>query len=194
MPAKLPDTEGRRHAMGFRTTLEGRSRIEEAARQSGRSVSQEIEARLEFSFAMDKYEADLKKSPISKMIDGDTESMFRSMTAAVGAAMAYLNKSWKTDVFARMAFRSGVEAVMDTVFLKHPLNIAGSDIELADLRKAQETGALYGRLLAASQDNPAVEEWLSQRAAELAAVEDPEKDPEAEKAKLLKNLVGTDAA
>ncbi|MCJ2093953.1 MULTISPECIES: hypothetical protein [unclassified Methylobacterium] len=194
MPAKLPETEGRRHAMGFRTTLEGKNRLEEAARLSGRSVSQEIEARLEHTFMLDKIEDALKKNPIGKMIDGDTESMFRNMTTAVGAAMAYLNKSWKNDVFARMAFRAGVEAVMDTIFLKHPLNIEGSGIALADLKKAQETGTLYGRLLAASQDNPAVEGWLSQRAAELGATENSERDADAEKAKLLKYLVGTDAA
>ena len=194
MPAKLPENEGRRFAMGFRTTAEGRARIEEAARASGRSVSQEIEARLEYSFAMDKFEEDLKKNPINKMIDEETESMFRGMSSAAGATMSYLNKSWKTDVFARLAFQSSINAFMGVFFSKHRLRNLPNNIPLDELKKAEETGALYGRLLAASQDNPEIEEWLSRRATELAASASSIEVAEAEKAKILKFLVGADAA
>lgn len=194
MPAKLPETEGRRYAMGFRTTLEGRTRIEEAARRSGRSVSQEIEARLEYSFAMDKHEEELSKSPVHKMIDEDTSKMLRWMETGAGAVMGYLNKSWKSDLFARMAVRASVFAAMETVFSKFKLDIDPEAVSLADLKKAEETGNLFGRILAASQDNPVIEEWISRRAAELAPGAADPVDETAEKNRLIKYLVGVDAA
>jgi TraY domain len=46
----LPQAEGKRHALALRVTAERRNALEEAAAQSGRSLSQEIEFRLEQSF------------------------------------------------------------------------------------------------------------------------------------------------
>lgn len=48
--AKLPPGEGRRVPLGMRTTLEMRARVERAAADSGRSLSQEVEFRLMQSF------------------------------------------------------------------------------------------------------------------------------------------------
>jgi hypothetical protein len=46
----LPPGDGKRHPLGIRTTARLARLIEEAARESGRSVAQEIEYRLEKSF------------------------------------------------------------------------------------------------------------------------------------------------
>ena len=46
--------------MGFRPTLEMRTRLERAARQSGKSLTNEIERRPEKSFLMDDIERYLK--------------------------------------------------------------------------------------------------------------------------------------
>lgn len=50
---RKPDIEAKRHAIGFRTTLDLKLRIEAAAAESRRSVAQEIELRLERSFDAD---------------------------------------------------------------------------------------------------------------------------------------------
>src|SRR5262245_32871740 len=44
---------GKRHALGLRVTAERRKALEEAATSSGRSISQEIESRLDQSFQQD---------------------------------------------------------------------------------------------------------------------------------------------
>lgn len=50
MPKKLPEGEGKRIPLNMRTTRETRDRLEKAAEQSGRSLAQELEIRLERSF------------------------------------------------------------------------------------------------------------------------------------------------
>ena len=46
----LPPTEGKRVPLNMRTTLDTRAKLEKAAKESGRSLAQEIEFRLEQSF------------------------------------------------------------------------------------------------------------------------------------------------
>jgi hypothetical protein len=53
----LPAGEGKRHALGIRTTAGLKAQIEAAAHTSGRSLAQEIEHRLEQSFADDLRES-----------------------------------------------------------------------------------------------------------------------------------------
>lgn len=50
MPKKLPEGEGKRVPLNMRTTRETRDRLEKAADESGRSLAQEVEIRLERSF------------------------------------------------------------------------------------------------------------------------------------------------
>lgn len=50
----LPPESGKRHPIGIRTTKELHDRVESAAKRSGRSIAQEIEFRLERSFAVDE--------------------------------------------------------------------------------------------------------------------------------------------
>lgn len=51
--AKLPKGEGKRVPLNMRTTKETRARLERAAADSGRSLVQEVEYRLEMSFRDD---------------------------------------------------------------------------------------------------------------------------------------------
>lgn len=50
MPRALKEEEGKRYTLGARTTLELNQALKAAAQKNGRSVSQEIELRLEQSF------------------------------------------------------------------------------------------------------------------------------------------------
>jgi hypothetical protein len=49
----LPDDVAKREAIGFRATTAMRRRLEAEATRSGRSISREIEIRLEQSFLLD---------------------------------------------------------------------------------------------------------------------------------------------
>lgn len=50
-----PPRPGERNPLGLRVTAEVKERLERAARESGRSISQEVEMRLERSFAADEH-------------------------------------------------------------------------------------------------------------------------------------------
>ncbi len=52
--AKLPPGEGKRTPLNMRTTRELRERLEREAADSGRSLAQEVEFRLERSFMIDE--------------------------------------------------------------------------------------------------------------------------------------------
>ena len=54
MAIKAADREGRRATLSVRLTPEGRTRLEQAASASGRSLAQEVEMRLEKSFNDDQ--------------------------------------------------------------------------------------------------------------------------------------------
>jgi len=53
MPGKDSATGGKRYPLNMRTTKEVRERLEEAAAESGRSLVQEVENRIEISFRYD---------------------------------------------------------------------------------------------------------------------------------------------
>ena len=50
MPPRAKKAAGKRYPLNMRTTLELREKIERAAKESGRSLVQEVEYRLELSF------------------------------------------------------------------------------------------------------------------------------------------------
>lgn len=71
MPRKLPQGEGKRHPVSFRTTLVLNERLKAEAMKSGRSMSQEIERRLEASFRDDDLRA-LIRDELHAALDGLT--------------------------------------------------------------------------------------------------------------------------
>src|SRR3954453_3301821 len=54
MPKKAAEREGLRYPMSFRATADLRAKLEEAASKAGRSLTQELEHRLERSFVRDE--------------------------------------------------------------------------------------------------------------------------------------------
>ncbi len=61
MPAKLPDGEGKRFAIAFRTTRRLEEAIKAAAAASGRSVAAELEMRVTMTFERDFAAAERKE-------------------------------------------------------------------------------------------------------------------------------------
>jgi hypothetical protein len=76
MTGRIANRVGRRYPMGFRTTSEIRARLEAAANESGRSLTQEIEHRLEASFLM----GDLRTVIREVMAERDTFQLVRVLS------------------------------------------------------------------------------------------------------------------
>jgi hypothetical protein len=86
----LPKGEGKRHAIGLRATADLRRKLEEGARQSGRSLSQEAELRLENSFRDD--------DRITESFGGDlTFKIMRALAAVVPVMNSLRGADWLSD-------------------------------------------------------------------------------------------------
>jgi hypothetical protein len=85
----LPVGEGKRHALGIRTTAALKAQIEAAAQLSGRSLAQEIEYRLERSFA-----DDLQDSLLGRQAAAFLRLIDRSLRHAPGACGLSATDDW----------------------------------------------------------------------------------------------------
>ena len=74
-----PTGDGKRHPLNMRTTRETRERLEATAAANGRSLAQEVEARLERSFAQDQRLEDVFGS-------ADLFGLLRAVGTAMDAA------------------------------------------------------------------------------------------------------------
>jgi hypothetical protein len=101
----LPKGEGKRFALGLRVTEERRRALDEAAAQSGRSISQEIELRLEESFRDE-----------SKFGGREMLGLFQMMAGAATMVEERLGgRSWSTDWEAFQAVREAWRQIIDKV-------------------------------------------------------------------------------
>ena len=86
----LPPGKRRRASMGFRPTPEIRRQLEQVAFANGRSLSQEIEARLELSFAVEQARIEA--------FGGDaTCAVTKALAAAAAAVSQKAKRSWLED-------------------------------------------------------------------------------------------------
>lgn len=149
------DPEGKRHPISFRTTKEVRERIEADAKANGRSISQEIEFRIEAGYEISAAKKAVDKSnSLANALIGDekTAAMVRAMAAAIGSAMSYSGKHWDCDVYARAAVRGAVEGVIAGTFLSEKMENEDPDKWDADLlRKHDKVGRMFGRFMALSR-------------------------------------------
>ena len=150
MPRPLKEEEGKRYALAARTSLALNQALKEAAKTSGRSVAQEVELRLELSFALEKHDAELEKSAVYNSIDRNTRSLLLTLEGAIGAAMLHAGANWIDDVYSRAGIKAAIDAVRAKYFLEHPLGLEYSDIDIERLTKSAEVGRVFGKLLATS--------------------------------------------
>ena len=112
--AKLPPGEGKRVPLNMRTTRKTREKLEKSAADSGRSLAQEVEARLERSFTGDGI--------IHHMLGFDLGSMMalRGLANAIEKIEREAGKSWHEDWTAREQVRAAFEAILDVFGPPHP--------------------------------------------------------------------------
>jgi hypothetical protein len=101
----LPKGAGKRHALGLRATAECRKALEEAAASSGRSISQEIEFRLERSFHQD-----------AEFGGREMAGLFRMMAGAAALISERRGgKPWSTDWESFQAVSAAWRELMNQV-------------------------------------------------------------------------------
>lgn len=197
MPAKLPEGAGKKHAIALRTTQRLKDEIEAAAEKSGRSVSSEVEARVQYSFEMDKYEQAEQSDPIAQKLDRETKSMVRCIEAAMGAAMLYSGSHWREDIYTRACVSAAVSVAMGNFFGRHKIDIAEGSVDNSRLDQSNNFGRLLGRMISAAHNDPATRAWIAEMA-DISHRSDAEAGASKEDAKMrqsaaLKALNGEDA-
>jgi hypothetical protein len=145
---KGPKEEGaKRHWLSARTTADLNQALKNAAQTSGRSVSQEIEFRLEQSFLAEKVEADTKAKSPMREFDRQSEALFRSITLAAGTAMTKLDASWVDDIYARAAVRSAIVEAFNSYVTTNKIELSENGLDLDRLAHAARIGQAFGRLM-----------------------------------------------
>ena len=90
----LPNSEKKLPSMGFRPTLDIRQKLEDAAAASGRSMSQEIERRLERSFQEQARQEDIRAAVLDQVYESfGGKGRFHIMHALEKAAMLIEGKT-----------------------------------------------------------------------------------------------------
>ena len=173
MSKKLPETEGKRHQVNFRTTRDLKDRIEAEARANGRSIAQEIEFRLGVGYEIAAARKALDKSnAIADALIGDskTAAMIRSIASGVGAVMTYTGKHWDRDVYTRTAVQACIDAARVGHFRDEVLDVETTDdVDLDEAKRCIAIGKTFGRLFAMARNDPAAAEAVEEMAKAGAA-------------------------
>ncbi len=112
--------------MGFRPTLEVRTKLEAAARASSRSLSQEIESRLERSL-------DKEEDEYTSFGGKHVYALARVVSAAVMAAESQTGKRWQEDNETYLQAKLTIDRLLDGLGPTQPGQIAeGELIERAE--------------------------------------------------------------
>ena len=115
--AKLPPGEGKRTPLNMRTTRELRERLEREAADSGRSLAQEVEARLERSFAEEKSRAAISDEAVGGVYASfgkpETFLVARLLANAIHTIEAVTGKNWMDDPKAHRQTQEACKNILD---------------------------------------------------------------------------------
>ena len=115
--AKLPPGEGKRTPLNMRTTRELRERLEREAADSGRSLAQEIEFRLERSFAEEKSQAEISDEAVGGFYTSfgklETFLVARLLANAIHTIEAVTGKNWMDDPEAHRQTQEACKTILD---------------------------------------------------------------------------------
>ena len=115
--AKLPPGEGKRTPLNMRTTRELRERLEREAADSGRSLAQEVEFRLEQSFAEEKSQAEFSDERVRAVYAqfGTLETFLvaRMLANAIHTIEAVTGKNWMDDPEAHRQTQEACKNILD---------------------------------------------------------------------------------
>jgi hypothetical protein len=116
-----PDGPGQRVAVLSRTTIELREQLEQAASLSGRSLSQEVEKRLEQTFDLDYL-----------MGNGETALVMRTIGTAIRRFEVSSGKQWTADDATQEAAYEAAKAIIEVIMKPRPVVKEGLTFYQAD--------------------------------------------------------------
>jgi hypothetical protein len=105
--AETAAPEGKRHPLNIRTTRELREQLEAAANRSGRSLAQEMEIRLEHSFADERLLGGAHNFAVARLI-----------TSALSIVEAAFRQRWTENDLAKEACRGAAAKAIEMAFGK----------------------------------------------------------------------------
>lgn len=139
--AKRPrDGEVRLHALNTKTTKAMRDKIEAAAAASGRSLTQEVEYRLEQSFWHDLND---------RSDDRATLYLSNKIMRFVEGISRISGLNWEKNPAMRAAVRVGIEEVLDMLYRLTPLEEPNTDEYRASRKLLEDQARYLGRVLVA---------------------------------------------
>jgi hypothetical protein len=133
---KAAERDGKLRAMSFRTTSELSAKLEDAASKAGRSLTSEIERRLELSFVWEKAHGDVhtmlaeSKAAIEKATRDNERVLAKQAASRGGFFDPVLEQS------VRFAVSQGVSAALE----EHAKRTAGATIESISAAKHRRGG------------------------------------------------------
>ncbi len=117
LKAKRPKRVDRRKTTSTRITPEARARLEEGATQSGRSLAQEIEARLNWSFAEEKKQAEISDEAVRGFYASfgklETFLVARLLANAIHTIEVVTGKNWMDDPEAHKQTQEACKTILE---------------------------------------------------------------------------------
>ena len=149
--AKLPPGEGKRVPLNMRTTRELREKIEKNAANSGRSLVQEVEHRLEQSFQNERAQQNQSRAIQNAFFEGLGGREHYPLLVLVGSAVRMVEESsgqkWRQDFETAAQVKEAITTIIEAFSPKATTpaeevfaGLRGTEIGLKILRFAQEVG------------------------------------------------------
>lgn len=152
-PRKYP-AEGKRPNLTFRLSEDTRRRLLEASLQSGRSLSEEIELRVDKSFDTPELVGSVVQSTLASFFGGGHTAEIVQLTAvAIMLVERETGKKWADDYFTRWHAKEAALQVVSSLFDANRPPIPDEFPELKDphLTWRPDFGRSLGRTLVANQ-------------------------------------------
>jgi hypothetical protein len=152
-PRKYP-VEGKRQNLTFRLGEDTRRRLLEASSQRGRSLSEEIELRIEKSFETPELIGNVVQSTLASFFGGEhTAKIVQLVAVAIMLVERETGKKWMDDYFTKWHAKEAVHQIVETLLhADRPLR-AEEVPKVNDPRLTwrPDFGRNLGRTLAASE-------------------------------------------
>jgi len=126
--SKQPKPEGKRYAIGLRTTKDLKDQLDAAAEASGRSLAQEVEYRLEMSFFRER----------EIYGDPETEMLLKTLALTIRFVEAATRKRWIDDIDTAAQVVTVVERFISAIAVVPPELLREKRAQMGDKRSVDQ--------------------------------------------------------
>jgi hypothetical protein len=139
------DSAGKRFPLNMRTNQAMRDKLQAAASESGRSLVQEVESRLERSFDMDRI------GQLSELTFGavQTELVVRILLLTIRGIETHMGARWYESAEARKAVADAFPIILDNVAATHGKKFTSREALIATLYRDGSIGKVLADMFSA---------------------------------------------